>query len=515
MNRMKKIGLVFLLLFVVHATYANRVNVKIMNHLRTDVEISKEELDVLKRNNRGDYPSDKWKRYNQLNATMQSKFSSYIQDIKYKIGSNANVNVTDDAPSTIENFVLDFGFFCFLDELPNGTTSENSPGIQACYTFYFFIDLIDPHTKLILDVYDVKASWTTTELLGAEEMSKMAYDLLLKEDQMPKVKEIEEAIRKNTLYNKATIYYSENEQVADGNNNGQITVSNIKDLLTGEARHNTVCRFKLEAERGTFTDTGTHWVEFDGKDEYYNNDKISFGYQSYKCSDYDNNKEFDTFTLTEIMQMAESSANEVQVQKIKFKCAPTYNIYAHYHSDDFADAKVVWRNVKIVIPSDLDNMKIYNSNDFKGSEDEIAEQMKSVEIPYALNIAGYGKEYYFSQCESEYETPEEVSMNLLSGEGTCFIDKGSDALNSFSIEMIPEAPNVLKVVLQFDMYVGESKENSMQMTVGTDTEMNGGTNFVWEQLDDDVRQKLQAGESAQKVLTNKGGSKLTITFEPN
>lgn len=64
----------------------------------------------------------------------------------------------------------------------------------------------------------MKASWTTTELLGAEEMSKMAYDLLLKEDQMPKVKEIEEAIRKNTLYNKATIYYSENEQVADGNN---------------------------------------------------------------------------------------------------------------------------------------------------------------------------------------------------------------------------------------------------------------------------------------------------------
>ena len=53
----------------------------------------------------------------------------------------------------------------------------------------------------------------------------------------------------------------------------------------------------------------------------------------------------------------------------------------------------------IVIPSDLDNMKIYNSNDFKGSEDEIAEQMKSVEIPYAPNIAGYGKEYYFSQCE--------------------------------------------------------------------------------------------------------------------
>ncbi len=33
---------------------------------------------------------------------------------------------------------------------------------------------------------------------------------------------------------------------------------------------------------------------------------------------------------------------------------------------------------------------------FKGTDEEIFEQMKSIAIPYVLNIAGYGKEYFFS-----------------------------------------------------------------------------------------------------------------------
>ena len=59
------------------------------------------------------------------------------------------------------------------------------------------------------------------------------------------------------------------------------------------------------------------------------------------------------------------------------------------------------------------------------------------------------------------------------------------------------------------MYVGEKKKQYTNDS-RNNTEMNGGTNFVLEQLDDDVP-KLQTDESAQKVLTNKG-NKLTITF---
>lgn len=248
------------------------------------------------------------------------------------------------------------------------------------------------------------------------------------------------------------------------------------------------------------------------KNGYYRFDNIESGtYKVYVDGYEDKSKKIEVCNCP---QKGETY-NYTYIQDINLSTG--YDIYAHYHSDYLADAKVVWRNVKIVIPDDRFNIKTYNSSDFKGSDDEIFKQMKALEIPYALNIPGYGKEYFFSQCQDEYETPEEVSMKLLppGDDGVCFIQKDWDALNSFSIEMTSEDPNVLKVNLQFDMFVGESREKSIQMTVGTDTEINGGTDFVWKKLDEDIVKKIQAGEYAQKVLTNNGGCTLTVTFQPN
>jgi hypothetical protein len=190
------------------------------------------------------------------------------------------------------------------------------------------------------------------------------------------------------------------------------------------------------------------------------------------------------------------------------KMSTGYDVYAHYYCDGFADAEVVWKDVKIVIPNDYSKIKTIDASAFE--EDENI----SVAAPYAVNIPGYGKEYYFSECADANETPKELKMASMQG-GVCFIDKSEDALNSLSVEMTPEHPNQIRLVLQFDMYIGESRENSMQMTVGTDSEFEGGTEFFWSKIDDDIIKKLRAGDEAQKVLTNSGGCKLTITFKPN
>jgi len=200
------------------------------------------------------------------------------------------------------------------------------------------------------------------------------------------------------------------------------------------------------------------------------------------------------------------SYNQTFNQDIKIQSG--YDVTARYYCNDFAEAEVIWKNVKILIPNDKSKVKIIDASAF-----EIDENMK-VSVPYAVKIPGYGIEYFFSECANETETPEEVKMTSFKG-GVCYIDKSDDALNSLSIEMTPENPNVLKLLMQFDMYIGESRENSHQMTVGTDSEYPGGTEFYWEKLDDDIVSKLQAGEYAQKILTNSGGCKLTITFKPN
>lgn len=496
-----------MLVLLTGITYANRVNVEILNRLRADgidiedLERRRQEYGYIAEDD--DSPTDQIQRYNDFMGIMRNEFSSRIPEIEYKIGSNANVKVTHDIPETIRNFVLDFGFYIFMDELKYGVTNEDYPGIQAVYNFMFYISLIDPHTNRIVGKYKVQGQWTSETHLSAEEMAEMALKLL-EEDQMPKVDELEADIKRYADYHSATIKYSETDQQANGSNIGTVTVSNIQDILIGEAKNNTVCRFRLEAKRGKFTETGTHWVEFDGNEMYYGGDKVSFEYLTYNCNDYETNKEQDEFTLKQISLMAESYSNVVKTQIVDFTCEVLYDVYMNYYGQGFAEAEMVWRNVKIAFPDENNPVKIINPDTYDESE--------NVEPPYSIKIPGYGLETYYSLCENEYDTPEIIKLRSPNG-ANVWLSTGEEALNYFSIESTPSSPQI-HLEVGVDLYI-EDTQMDLRISPETDDMVSGGLrDFKQMSLNSEVIENLSNGQNAIWEMTSAKGAKMKLEFKP-
>lgn len=480
--------------------YANRGKISILEELKvTMIDISdnsKEKPEI----------PDKWIRHNKMLTKMKNNFKSNIQDIAYRIGNNQHLEIDQNTPNTMKNFILEFMFTCIPQETHIPLEGVKYKEVKAAYSFQLHITLHDPHTNIIIGVYQVSSQYTSSDPLSAEEQAELA-SKLFSSPNMPKIDQVEEDIIRAADYRSAKISYV-GSSIANGSNRGKIQIKNIAKRLVGEARNNPISSFILRCEKGKFLKTNSKEIRFEGNEYFHHNNlEIEFDYQNYNCNDYENEKEFDRFTL---IQESRFNANipqkVVQTEEIPFSCGG-YDVYAHYYCEGFAEAEVVWRNVNIVIPNDKSEIKLIDASTFEEDDNP------KVGIPYGVIIPNYGKEYFFSECESETETPEVIKMNSLAG-GISFLDTSEDALNSFSIEMTPETPNTIKVVLQFDMYVGETRENSQQMTVGTDSEYPGGTEFYWPKIDDVITKKLQAGEYAQQVLTNQGGGKLTITFKP-
>jgi hypothetical protein len=505
---MKKIIFVSILMFsLITSGFANRVNVSIMSRLRADgidiedLERRRQEYGYIAADD--DSPADKIERYNAFMEIMRNEFVSRIPDIENKIGSNANVKVTHDVPETIKNFVLDFGFYIFMDELKYGVQNEDHPDIQAVYHYMFFISLIDPHTQQIVGMYKVHGKWTSTTHLSAEEMAEMALKLL-EEDQMPKVEEIEADIKHYTDYHNATIKYSETDQQANGINIGTVTVSNIQDILIGEARNNTVCRFRLEAQKGKFTETGTHWVEFDGNEIYYGGDKINFEYLTYNCSDFETNEDQDVFTLTQISLMAETYKHVVKTQIVDFKCEVLYDVYMTYYGPNFAEAEMVWRNVKIAFPDENNPVKSINPDTYDESE--------KVEPPYSVKIPGYGSETYYSMCQDDYDTPEIIKLYSPNG-ANIWLSTGEEALNYFSIESTPSSPQI-HLEVGVDLYI-EDTQMDLRISSETDEMVSGGLrDFKQVSLNLEIIENLSNGQAAQWEMTSAKGAKMKLEFKP-
>ncbi len=489
---------IFILFFIFPIlSFANRGKIKIDNTLVVRKVENLSSSDV----------PDKFIRHNQLLTKMQQDFPSYIQDIVYKIGNNANLEIDQNVTESMKNFDLVFTFSSIPDETLEPLTDGPHAGTTAEYAFYLHIELLDPYTNRIVGSYSIEHVYHSNTLLSGNEQASYAIKLF-SDDNMPTIDKLEADIIRMAVYNKATITYTGNNN-ADGETKGEIRVSNITKRIIGEAPKNPISAYELRCEKGKFLKTNSKKIRFEGNEYFHQyNLSIPFAYQTYNCNEYDDN-ESDEFTLVQIARLNEKIEERiVHVEEIKFNCS-SYNVYAHYYCNGFADAEVVWENVKIIIPDDKSKIQIVDATTFEDEEDN------KIGVPYGVKIPGYGIEYYFSECSNPTETPQVVKMKSLIEDGFCYLDTAEDALNSFSIETTPEHPNDIRLVLQFDMYIGESKENSQQMTVGTDSEFPGGTEFFWKTIDDDILKKLQAGEYAQKVLTNQGGCKLTITFKPN
>lgn len=494
---MRTFYIAVLLLFFGVNLFANRAKIRINEELAIKKTENLNSSDV----------ADKWVRHNKMLDIMRQKFPSFVENIAYQIGNNSRLEIDQNTPNSLKNFDLNFNFSCISDETTEPLADGPHAGTVAKYSFFLHIELFDPNTQYIVGSYSINQVYLSHSLLSGEEQSEYAQKLF-SDPTFPNIDKLEADILRMANYRKATIQYAGN-QIADGQNKGEIKVSGIVHKLIGEAKNNPISAYELRCEKGKFLKTNSKKVRFEGNEYFHqHNQSMPFIYQTYNCGDYEDN-ESDIFTLVQISRFNEKIDEKIiQTEEIRFNCS-TYNVHAHYYCNGFADAEVVWENVKIVIPDDKSKIKVYDAATIENDE------LSKIAAPYAINIPGYGMEYYFSECENPAETPKVIKMKSLIDEGVCFLETADDALNSLSIEMTPEQPNVVKLVLQFDMFIGESRENSQQMTVGTDSEFEGGTEFLWRKIDDDIILKLQNGEYAQKTLTNSGGCKLVITFKPN
>jgi hypothetical protein len=309
-------------------------------------------------------------------------------------------------------------------------------------------------------------------------------------------------------YHSAKIRYA-GTSTANGKNTGKVTVSGIRSNVIGEAKSNPISAFELRCEKGIFKKTNARFVRFEGNEYYFGEpNSISFDYETYNCADFEDDKTEEKFTLVQVSRFSERIEEKiVQEEVIEFNCG-SYDITAHFTASGFADAKVVWRNVSVLIPDDFTNILVYQAEDFEN--DEVPE----VIVPYAINIPGYGLEYYLSECMDELEIPEIISLTAGQPEAVLWLDKGEEALNKCSVEKTPENPFV-HLVLQFDLYIGENEGDGEQITVGTDSDFPNPYTFPWKKLEEEIVIKLQSGEEVRKVLRNQSGSTLTIHFKPN
>ncbi len=470
---------------------ANRVKVKIFPVLKTSpAELVGNETRL----------PDFWLQQNQALQKIKDEFSSRREEIAYKIGSNQNVEVVTDAAPTMINFELVFSLGC----IPDTEKDEDGEIINSEFYYLLAIDVVDPHTKKIVKVYLLEDDFLVENgSLTPDEQVDLVMELLLS-DQLPRVDKIEQDIRNEADYHDAKIRYDQNMQVANGENKGRITVSGIRETVIGEAKSNPISSFVLKAEKGIFLKTNRHEVRFEGNEYYYGDpNSISFDYQTYNCSEYDDDKTGDTFTLIQDGQFNGGIEKQLTVIEIPFNCG-FYDVYAHYSAPGFADAEVVWRNVQIVIQEDESEIPVLDADgDYEG---------ENIPVPYAVQIPGYGKEIYYSWTESEYEIPEEINLKSFTNNTVCWIDKSEDGLNSCSIEKIPGGN--IQLVLQFDLYIGEEIGDGEQITVGTDSDYPNAYTFPWKQIDSEIIGKLKSGQEVQKILQNQGGAKLTISFKP-
>lgn len=493
--------LIAILLFILlkpEVIQANRGKIKIAEKLNTEkAPPDKMESEV----------ADKWIRHNQMIDLVEAGYLSRIQDLAYKIGNNQNLEVDQDAANTMKNFILSASFNCIPDELPDGVENEEQPEIKASYYFVFYFELSDPHTNKIVSMYEVDASFTAATRLSAHEQAELALNLL-NEPGIPTIDQIEADITAQADYQAAKIQYA-GTGTANGKNTGKVTVSRIRSNVIGEAKSNPISAFELRCEKGRFKKTNARFVRFEGNEYYFGEpNSISFDYETYNCADFEDDKTEEKFTLVQVSRFSERIVEKVvQEEKIEFNCG-SYDISAHYTAPGFADAKVVWRNVSVLIPDDFTNIPVYQAEDF------INDEPPEVIVPYAINIPGYGHEYYLSECMDELEIPEIISLSAGLSEAVLWLDRGEEALNKCSVEKTPENPFV-HLVLQFDLYIGENEGDGEQITVGTDSDFPNPYTFPWKKLEEEIVTKLQSGEEVRKVLRNQSGSTLTIHFKPN
>jgi len=403
-----------------------------------------------------------------------TKFKNQIKasynEIITRLGKNSDIRFVKEYNPSTTNFILRIKISAMFQEIPlnenvEGAITNDGEYIHGVYYVRTIFQLDDPHSNKIVTMFPMhQAKYKTNNHLSADYIFRDYWELFLNvalpRSNADKLKDI---IKPEITYSEVEpkiTYKAENdkEPKADGKQKGDIKVK--MTFATGEARNNSITRFKLICEKGIFTKTNSKEIEFTGADYYFGNyggeNTFETKYKTYDCKKYeDSKKEFDTFTLVQLQRLSEEFEQELKVEEINFKCEKTYDIFATYNAPGFAKAKLVWRNTTIRFPNKGEEIQQFNAMAFRDSGatgEPVGTDGKPLALPYT-SITPYANETIYGWPENEYAIPEIISISSLGGKGAFSRFKvvlDEDALNMCDIMQINKGPIFLS--FQFDLF---------------------------------------------------------------
>ena len=426
--------------------------------------------------------SDVYRKEREFLIKFKNQISASYDEIVTRLGRNSDIRFVKEYNPITTNFILRIRFAAMFQEIPfnvnvEGQTEKGGEFTHGVYYIRTIFLLEDPHTGTIVTMFPMhQAKYTTGSHLSADYVFREYWELFLNVA-VPRAnaEELKDLIKLEIYYSNAIIKYRPNNEdgkpKADEKQNGVISLTNIIDKVIGEAKNNSITKFKLTCEKGTFLETNSKEIEFTGADYYHSGfggaNKYETAYKTYNCSDFEEGeKEDDLFTLIQLQGLSDKIEIEIKKEKIDFKCEETYDVFLTYTASGFAKVKLVWENTKICFPEDGKKLQLFDMMAYRKSgaaEHPKGTDGKPLEIPYATIIPGIGKQTLYGWPESDTATPKIISIASLGGSGifTKFkVDLTKNALNSCNISQKGKGPIYLE--LGFDLTGKYSDEGGWQ-----------------------------------------------------
>ena len=278
------------------------------------------------------------------------RFKNQIQtsyhEIVTQLGKNSDIRFVKEYDPSTTNFILRIKIAAMFKEIPldvnvEGSTIDNGDFMHGKYWVRTIFELHDPHTNTTVTMFPMhKSKYKSSIHLSVDyifnDYWSLFFNIAVPRSNADKLTPIiKEKITHNDRITRTITYKVEDDKqpLANKKQEGDVTIKIGPSF--GEARKNSITKFKLTCEKGIFIETNSKEIEFTGADYYFENhggnNTYKTKYKTYDCNDYkDEEKEKDTFTLIQIQRMTEKIEEELIVEEVDFGCEKLYDIFATY-----------------------------------------------------------------------------------------------------------------------------------------------------------------------------------------
>ena len=475
------------------------------------------------------------KKEDAVKRLFRDQIKNSYNEILQRLGQNQNVRFVKEYNPATTNFILRINFSIMIDEVPmdvsvEGQKRKDGGGYNhGIYYLRVIFQLDDPHTNEIVTMFPMYQTkfWSNNYLSPEYLFNEFWLSFLKIAIPRANADALSKLIKERISYHNANISYQpdNNEKPkADGKQGGYVTVK-VSEVL-GEARQNSITRFVLKCEKGTFPETNAKEIEFTGADYYYEKHggvkKFKTKYKAYNCKNFSKEeREFDNFSLIQKQALSETLEHTVAEKKIKFACEKKYNIYAYYNAPGFVKAGMVWRNSTILFPEEGEEPQVFDVMAYEkagGQGEPKGTDGKTLQIPYSMTMPMIGKQTFYGHGgNGEYETPEVLYIKSLGAIPAFRLNKKYDALNSCHI--VSTKGGTPHLELSIDLSAGSDGKYPEQFRIYCNNTLARANlpafpinfkviTFTKEDID-----QFKKFEKVEKTVSN-GKATLKVVFEP-